>query len=80
MAERGPRGEAGLWQRERQCGDCGNVDRIGRPLKELPDRLKDGHRGAGPNCTGYYNGRPGNRCGWPISETWVFYPTEKLRG
>lgn len=66
--------EGGKWRLERQCGDCGHIEIVGGLKAEPPvaPMLKPG-----PNCKGYFNGRPHNRCGWPTSDCWVFVSRER---
>lgn len=70
-------GHPGRWQLEGHCGDCGTIAGAGPPrLATVPIEQVKGRL---PTfCKGYYNGRPGGRCGFVLSWVWIFYPASKV--
>jgi hypothetical protein len=68
------RGCDGLWQLESQCGLCGSGAHIGPAVAVRIDAMVTKAMNSRPLCDSGYQGRPRNKCRWPLSYAWVFVP------
>ena len=71
-------GRRGLWLLTSMCGDCGSMSYIGRAARVRSAPRLNGTWARWPICTGYYNGRPGGRCGFALSYFWAFHSLSKI--